>query len=454
MDLDYIKGMNLGYGFNTATYDIHSPALEDVTSTRDVVGGGGQEIYFKVELISSTLSLSQQFKVSARASLKYGVGASGSLKTSFLSEFKQNSFSVYVSVQVIVTNKQTLLDLSKVKFKDTAAKLFTSNPQNFTQQYGDSFVYGLITGGEFLGILEIESSSASEFREIKAKLSGKASYGLFSGSASASFDQSLQSITSEYQMKATILQQGGIGLNVKSVTSDQLIQAALSFPLNVQEPNGFPYVAIIMPYNHIERPTAPPLDLSNQTAILERLGSWRERFIKYQNDLEFALSHSAQFPGINSNSVKNRYNKISNETKNVVDAARSCFNDQTTCTIPTLDLLLLEDILPPQNQGTSEETMLSGTESKSYFKTGHPMETAIPDGGRSDTIRVSFPAGKFSVSPKVQTALSRIDTDTKANTRIVVSPQNISVNGFDINVSTWADSKVYGVSIAWFAYAE
>jgi hypothetical protein len=454
MDLDYIKGMNLGYGFNTATYDIHSPALADVTSTRDVVGGGGQEVYFKVELSSSTLSLSQQLNVSARASLKYGLVASGSLKTSFLSEFKQNSFSVYVVVQTIVSNKQTLLDLSKVKFKDAAAKLFTSDSQSFTQQYGDSFVYGLITGGEFLGILQIESSSASEFREVKAKLSGKGSYGLFSGSASVNFEQSLQSITSEYSMKATILQQGGTGLAAKSVTSGDLIRAALSFPKEVEGDKGFPYVALIMPYNHIERPIASPLDLSNQTAALEQLGSWRERFIKYQNDLEFALSHPEQFPGINTSSVSDRYNDISNEIKKVVDAARYCFNDQTKCTIPILELSLLEDILPPQIQGTSEETMLSGTESKVYYKTGSSMELANPPGPRFDIIRVNFPAGKFSNPPKVQTALSHIDTENETNTRLAVSPQNISVSGFDINVSTWSDSKVYAVSIAWFAHTE
>lgn len=55
MEFDYIKGINLGYGFNTATFDFHSPAIEDVSSTRDVPGAGGQEVYFKVELSSSTL---------------------------------------------------------------------------------------------------------------------------------------------------------------------------------------------------------------------------------------------------------------------------------------------------------------------------------------------------------------------------------------------------------------
>jgi hypothetical protein len=358
MELEYINGMNIGYGCNTATYDIHSPALDDVSSTRDVVGAGGQEVYFRVELSSSTLSLSQQLNISARAKLKYGVTASGSLKTNFFSKFKQNSFSIYVFVQAIVTNKQTLLDLSKVKLKSSAASLFASSQKDFTQQFGDSFIYGLITGGEFLGILEIESFSASEFREIKAKLSGKGSYGLFSGSATASFEQSLESITSQYQMKATILRQGGTGSLVESVTSSELIKEALAFPDKVKDAEGYPYTALLIPYNHIERPVSSPLDLTNQTSTLERLGTWRERFIKYQNDLEFALDHTDQFPGIDTSQVSDRYNKMSDEMSKVVESARDCFVDQTKCSVPSLDLALLENILPPQVEGDDDMAKL------------------------------------------------------------------------------------------------
>lgn len=47
-----------------------------------------------------------------------------------------------------------------------------------------------------------------------------------------------------------------------------------------------------------------------------------------------------------------------------------------------------------------------------------------------------------------------IDTDQALNTRISVSPININVNGFDIRVETWANSKVYAVGVAWFAHTE
>ena len=88
--------------------------------------------------------------------------------------------------------------------------------------------------------------------------------------------------------------------------------------------------------------------MSNQIATLERLGGLRDRFLKYQNDLQFALDHQNQFPGIDTSKVGNRYNEISVEISNVVEAARSCFIDLTKCSIPSVNLSLLENILPPQ----------------------------------------------------------------------------------------------------------
>jgi H-type lectin domain len=96
----------------------------------------------------------------------------------------------------------------------------------------------------------------------------------------------------------------------------------------------------------------------------------------------------------------------------------------------------------------------SGTVGKGYFQTNNPLELGIPVGGRSDEIRVDFSAGKFSSPPNVQVMLNHIDTDQAVNTRIAVAPANITATGFDIQISTWADSKIYGVGITWFAYLE
>lgn len=131
-----------------------------------------------------------------------------------------------------------------------------------------------------------------------------------------------------------------------------------------------------------------------------------------------------------------------------MSAASACFIDQTKCALPKIDLTLLENVFPPQIQGPSKEAMISGNISKGYWKTGHPLELGTPVGSRSDTIHVDFLAGKFSNPPKVYVMLNMIDTEQVINTRIPVSPINSTINGFDVQVETWAESKVYGVGVA------
>lgn len=350
-EVGYINGMNLGIGFNTATNDLHpTPALDNVSVYRDIPSAGGQEVFFRVEIASSMESISEKMNVSAKASLKYGITAKGSARTSFSSSFKENSFTNYVIVQVNVTNNQTLLDLSKIQFKPEAANLYASDPKSFIQQYGDSFVYGLITGGEFIGVLEVESASASELRDVKAALSGKASYGLYSGNAKVSFEESISKITSSYQMKATIYRQGSGGV-LASITPEQLVKEALDFPAKISE-RGFPRSVLIIPYNHIPHIENVPLDVSQQAAHLDRLGGLHKRFIKYQNDLMFAMDHQKHFVGIDVDQIEDHYNKINDQLNIINKSAESCFKDSSACTtIPNIDLSLLKNILPPQIEG-------------------------------------------------------------------------------------------------------
>lgn len=68
--VSFIQGMNLGLGFNSATSSVHAPAINDVTTTREVLNAGGQDVTFRVEQVSSSKSLEEQLGVSASMSIK------------------------------------------------------------------------------------------------------------------------------------------------------------------------------------------------------------------------------------------------------------------------------------------------------------------------------------------------------------------------------------------------
>jgi hypothetical protein len=57
----------------------------------------------------------------------------------------------------------------------------------------------------------------------------------------------------------------------------------------------------------------------------------------------------------------------------------------------------------------------------------------------------------FLVAPEVSLALSGLDIAKEYNNRVRVTVENITVNGFDIVYTTWADTIVYGVWTTWTA---
>ncbi|MCU0097700.1 hypothetical protein AAHB56_04875 [Bacillus thuringiensis] len=51
METGYVRGLNLGVGFNSATRELHpTPALINATRTRDVPNAGGQEVFLGLNL--------------------------------------------------------------------------------------------------------------------------------------------------------------------------------------------------------------------------------------------------------------------------------------------------------------------------------------------------------------------------------------------------------------------
>jgi len=74
-------------------------------------------------------------------------------------------------------------------------------------------------------------------------------------------------------------------------------------------------------------------------------------------------------------------------------------------------------------------------------------------GIRTYRVAVTFNS-PFSVAPKVSLALSGLDVGGVNNTRLSLTPKNITVKGFDIVYITWADTVVYGAYATWTAIGE
>ena len=91
---------------------------------------------------------------------------------------------------------------------------------------------------------------------------------------------------------------------------------------------------------------------------------------------------------------------------------------------------------------------LTGEFSKVYWQTKDVFE--IGNGGRSHTYSVSFDQ-KLCFVPKVMVALNGLDSSKDANQRLTVKVADVKETGFNVVFNTWADTKIYMVSVSWIA---
>jgi len=94
-------------------------------------------------------------------------------------------------------------------------------------------------------------------------------------------------------------------------------------------------------------------------------------------------------------------------------------------------------------------TIAIGTESIFVDYPNGPMWTGTGPRSKSKQIAFNHP---FPAPPQVVAAISLLDAGHERNTRVNVVCKAITTTGFTAEVSTWADTQLAAVSIAWTAY--
>lgn len=58
----------------------------------------------------------------------------------------------------------------------------------------------------------------------------------------------------------------------------------------------------------------------------------------------------------------------------------------------------------------------------------------------------------FTAPPRVVLALGGLDSEHTTNLRVHLDPYDIEASEFSVKIQTWADTRLYEVSIMWVAY--
>ena len=293
--IPYIGNMSFGRGVNSLTGEVLGVALE-CDQPIATAGVGGQEAKVEVEMINTHEQLMESMGLSVSVSGHYGMfSASGKFGLAEKSSF--NSQSSFIVAKCLVQN--AFLQVNHAKLLPEAEALLTNNkPDTFKTAFGDSFVRGILTGGEYYAVIQI--TSTEEEQQQSLALSCKAScQGLVaSATFKTSLDKAQASTTSETDISINFYQRAGQDEQL-AFTKDveEVLARLIAFPAIVRA-NPIGYEAEIANYNTLALPTPNYVEIENREESLQDCARLRLKYMTIRNDIEFARSNPVFFDNL------------------------------------------------------------------------------------------------------------------------------------------------------------
>jgi hypothetical protein len=287
-NIPMLAQLYMGRGINGSTGKAFGVAIEFDTPESET---SGQNTILQLVSISSSRELTETLNISASASFQKGLGGI-SAEVNFVQSRQFNNYYTYALVQVFVVNPPLLL--RKPRFTQEANDLLVKEGwDKFAASYGWEYVEGIITGGSYYALIEIQTTNEAEQKDVKGKLSGF--YGPFN--ASVELESTLKDIKNQTVTNVFVNQSGGNNDSIEISLEAMLLQAQ-NFPKIVSE-NPVPIIAITSDYQSTI--TLPQVDLpdslarNNQKNILEDYGREYLKFRDYKANIEFVLEHLIEF---------------------------------------------------------------------------------------------------------------------------------------------------------------
>jgi hypothetical protein len=285
----------IGMGFNSESGLAVGTALEGF-SIQVNPGASGQEVTASITIVNSHEELMENLGMSFEAQGRYGF-FSGSAKAKFSENSNFNSTSTFLVARCIVENPMKRGKNFKVS-PDAKALLDANRFPEFKTAFGDSFVRGLQTGGEFYSVIRITSVSTGKQVELAATLQAEANGLVASGSFSAAFSQANSSSSTRSEFTATMFQKAGSGAqSAPAVQITEVIDRFKKFP-EIASNSAAAYETEVVTYDTLPLPIPTPEEREDFLLALADARAKKLRYIQTRNDLDFALRNPSFFQNL------------------------------------------------------------------------------------------------------------------------------------------------------------
>jgi hypothetical protein len=347
--VDFEDPMNFGIGVQALQHKVRGGGVIGGTP-KSVLGGDGQTVQFSLLKVDSYEDYQSAFNFDAEASAVYGL-FHASAKFNFAESHNFHSYSKYLVASIVVTN--AFKQIPDPKLTDSARSLLATGAKDrFHAQFGDSFVLGIKTGGEYHAVLEFSSQTQEDLTKISAALEA-GQFGLFS--AEATFSSAVQRFKGQTSLKVDSFQQGGVDTN-QTINVDEIIKKAREFPTQVKQV-AVPYQAFLQDYEALDLP--PELNLvqiENARLVLQRFLPLRNALVQKLNDIEYIFANPDQFEDVATFDLATMETNVTNALNELTQRASACVNNPTDCQFTPLTINPHTLALPKRKAGGSLPT--------------------------------------------------------------------------------------------------
>jgi len=392
----FTDGMKIGLGYDRLSGDrLPSPAVNGPTISA-VQGAVGQRVTSDCTIIQDVETLHKSLGISVDAGGAY-MGFSGSAKVDYTSSCDFSSFSTYVVVRVSVVDATETID-SPIFSPDANELLVNNNPPRFRQRFGDTFIAGVVKGGEYFAIYQITGSDQSEKESVAVNVQAAYDAGpLASAHLNTDIHTATSTSKSHLEVHVHVFRQGTIG--TADLNLEDIIKTAHEFPVGVSGDKAFPYAVLLQDYDGLKNPNDKFnfIDIQNRQDVLADLAKKRFEFLALRDDLKYILKHSDDFQNADGTQVVR--SEVSKEFDDVVGAinsmenmARDCSRDATQCKFPTFEVAKynVPRLLPPPFPKNINAVLLWPND-KAYFFKGEQYFRYTMD-GKNEGLDLGYPA--------------------------------------------------------------
>jgi hypothetical protein len=307
----------IGMGFNNESGLAIGTALEGFEVHEDP-SAPGQVVTSSITIVTSHEELMSKLNMSFAAQGRYGF-FSASAKAEFSDSSNFNSTSTFLLARCVVRNP--LKRGKGFRVTGPAQALLSSNRfDEFKRAFGDGFVRGLQTGGEFYSVVRITSVSTTHQSSLAASLQAEANGLIASGSFKLAFANANSQESTRSEFVATMFQMAGSGASISPVAEiSEVIARWKSFPAIVAAA-PVAYETEVATYDTLPLPLPTPEEQEDFLLAMVDAREKKLRYIQTRNDLEFARIHPLFFEGLPSSDIlltnTNTYAKLINAVVN------------------------------------------------------------------------------------------------------------------------------------------